>query len=214
MSTGILHTHTLVVVLFLLLYTVKVILLLINHPSLDTLRAKTKVADMILGTLILATGVGLMVVTKNSQGYILTKLVLVLACIPAGIIAMKKSIKWLAVLVLVVFIYVLFVAYTDSVTLSPQKIEIPTTTSSDSTSTEMKNVVDGKAVYDATCVTCHGADGKLQLAGAKDLSVTSLSSTEIKDQVVNGKNAMPPYKGKLSDEEIDAVVRYTEGLKK
>jgi mono/diheme cytochrome c family protein len=212
MSTGILHTHTLVVVLFLILYTIKVILLLMNHPSLESLRAKTKVADMILGTLILATGIGLMVVTKNTEGYILTKLVLVLACIPAGIVAMKKSIKWLAVLVLLVFIYVLAVAYADSVTLSPKKIEIPAST--DTSSTENKNIVDGKAVYDATCVTCHGPDGKLQLAGAKDLSITTLSTTEIKDQVLNGKNAMPSYNGKLSEEEIDAVVRYTEGLKK
>jgi len=62
---------------------------------------------------------------------------------------------------------------------------------------------DGKAVYEKKCVFCHGADGK-KAPGVK-FTV---------DAVKKGKPPkMPAYEGKLSDEEIKAVVDYAAGLK-
>ncbi len=81
--------------------------------------------------------------------------------------------------------------------------------SSDSTSAEP----DGQAIYKKYCILCHGADGKLGLNGAKDITQTILTEAEVIELVKNGKNTMTPFKGILTDEEIKAVVAYTRTLK-
>jgi uncharacterized membrane protein SirB2 len=58
MIKGILHTHYLVVTLFLLIYVVKTILLLSNkNDLLATFTKKVKVFEMVVSFLFLATGV-------------------------------------------------------------------------------------------------------------------------------------------------------------
>jgi uncharacterized membrane protein SirB2 len=87
MDVGILHLHTTVVVAFLLLFAFKVVLLLANNKSLLTnIRAKTKIADMVLGTLILLTGGYLLFKGEHPATWAMVKLVLVLLLIPAGIV--------------------------------------------------------------------------------------------------------------------------------
>lgn len=83
------------------------------------------------------------------------------------------------------------------------------------TTAEPKSTPNGKALFILNCASCHGADGKLGLSGAKDLSVTELSDQEIKNLIENGKNAMPSFKELLSKEgEIDAVIDHLSTLKK
>jgi cytochrome c6 len=72
---------------------------------------------------------------------------------------------------------------------------------------------DGMSVFRRHCVTCHGADGKLGLSGAKDLTQSALSLEERIAQITNGKNLMIPYRDVLSAAEIKAVAEYTLGLK-
>lgn len=72
---------------------------------------------------------------------------------------------------------------------------------------------DGMAVYRQYCVTCHGADGKLGLNGAKDLSQSVLSQEERIIQITNGKNLMTPFRNVLTPAEIKAVAAYTQDLK-
>lgn len=69
----------------------------------------------------------------------------------------------------------------------------------------------GQAVYTAQCAVCHQANGKgagtfPALDGAK--SVTGPKAAQI-DIVLNGRAAMPPWKGVLSDTEIATVITYT-----
>jgi|LakMenE18May11ns_1017448.scaffolds.fasta_scaffold9954464_6 mono/diheme cytochrome c family protein len=73
--------------------------------------------------------------------------------------------------------------------------------------------VDGKMIYSERCVACHGKDGKLGFAGAKDLTKSVYKLNEIIHQVTNGKGAMTPFKNILSAEEILAVSEYTLMLK-
>jgi len=68
---------------------------------------------------------------------------------------------------------------------------------------------DGAKLYKQYCIVCHGADGKLGLNGAKDLTTSKLTEAERIVQVTEGKNAMTPFKQVLSPEEIKAVVAYT-----
>jgi mono/diheme cytochrome c family protein len=71
----------------------------------------------------------------------------------------------------------------------------------------------GIAVYNSYCTACHGADGKLKLAGAKDLTVSTLTPEQVKSLLKNGKNAMPKFKTVLSPEELDAVIQHSLELR-
>lgn len=73
---------------------------------------------------------------------------------------------------------------------------------------------DGMAVFRQYCLVCHGADGKLGLNGAKDLSVSALTLEERLNIITNGKKLMTPFNEVLSPEEIKAVAEYTLTLKK
>jgi mono/diheme cytochrome c family protein len=68
--------------------------------------------------------------------------------------------------------------------------------------------VNAESLYVTRCVACHGTDGKLGAAGAKNLTVTKLSVDEVKQQIVNGKGAMPPFGNQLSEEEIHTIANY------
>ena len=78
----------------------------------------------------------------------------------------------------------------------------------------------GKAIYEGTCIACHGADGKGTIPGAPDLTDPNgrLAQTDqvLKKHILDGFQspgspmAMPPKGGNpaLSEEGIDAVLRY------
>ncbi|MEO6759682.1 MAG: cytochrome c [Saprospiraceae bacterium] len=72
---------------------------------------------------------------------------------------------------------------------------------------------DGMAVFRQNCVICHGADGRLGLNGAKDLSVSILPLEERIQIITQGKNLMTPFGKILSPGEITAVADYTLHLK-
>jgi len=71
---------------------------------------------------------------------------------------------------------------------------------------------DGKAVFRQYCVTCHGADGKLGLNGAKDLTVSILTLEERINVITYGRKVMTPFNEVLTPEEIRAVAEYTQTL--
>lgn len=80
----------------------------------------------------------------------------------------------------------------------------------------------GEALFKQKCAGCHGADGKGQSSMGKTLKVRDLSSDEVQKQsdadltaiTNNGKNKMPAYKGKLTDDQIKDLVAYIRTLKK
>ncbi len=72
--------------------------------------------------------------------------------------------------------------------------------------------VNADELYASKCAVCHGAkrQGVSGLGSAlTPESLTVPSYTEIRDTILNGKSntAMPPFKGTLSQEEIDALVQ-------
>ncbi len=87
---------------------------------------------------------------------------------------------------------------------------------------------DAKANWDANCSQCHGKSGNADTKmgkqlGAKDLTDAKVqagftdekAATSIRDGVKeNGKVTMKAFGGKLSDEEIKALVAYVRTLKK
>ena len=78
---------------------------------------------------------------------------------------------------------------------------------------------DGAQVFQSTCATCHGPEGKPPEAMIARLNVRDLTSPELRarvtpalveNQVRNGsKNKlMPAFGGALSDDQIKAVAAY------
>lgn len=87
---------------------------------------------------------------------------------------------------------------------------------------------DAKALWDANCAQCHGPDGKANTKMGKTLSAKDLTDPKvqaeftdvkatqsIKDGVKqNGKTTMKAFGGKLSDDDVKALVAYVRTLKK
>lgn len=73
-------------------------------------------------------------------------------------------------------------------------------------------IPDGMAIFRQYCVTCHGADGKLGLNGAKDLTLSTLTLDERINVITYGKKVMTPFNEVLTPEEIKAVAEYTQKL--
>ena len=80
---------------------------------------------------------------------------------------------------------------------------------------------DGAAIYKSKCAMCHGADGSASSGMGKSMGLKPLGSPEVQKTsdadmtalVTNGKGKMPASKGKLTDDEISAVVKYVKTLK-
>jgi len=216
MAKGFLHLHVTVVLLFILLYTIKVYLLLANKPaSLDKLRNKTKIVDAVLGSLIIITGAYLTFIAPAIETYLIVKIVLVIASIPVGIIAMKKLNKPLAIAALLIYVYVFAIAKTKSLSLKKEAFVAPVSVvTTDSIQTEAPSIKEGEVIYTSLCALCHGPDGKLMLNGAKDLSVSKLSDEEIITMVKNGKGLMTPFKDQLNDKQLESVKLYVKSLRK
>ena len=80
----------------------------------------------------------------------------------------------------------------------------------------------GADIYKARCLMCHGEDGKANTPVAKMFKAASFSDpaiVKIPDAdrlpiVKKGKDKMPPFADKLSDDQIKAVLAYIRTLEK
>ena len=76
--------------------------------------------------------------------------------------------------------------------------------------------------FQAHCAGCHGQDGSGNTDVGKSLKIPDLHSAEVQGNsdeqlsqvITNGKNAMPPFKASLTDDQIHALVMYVRQLKK
>ncbi len=108
--TAVIKAHEGIVYLFLLLFIVKSFLFLTGKTvPFQVIRAKTKVLDMILGTLVLASGLYLLAVRANVETWVIIKLVVVLGAIPLAIVGFKKENKMLVGLATLAFVSIFIV---------------------------------------------------------------------------------------------------------
>lgn len=74
----------------------------------------------------------------------------------------------------------------------------------------------GEALYKSKCQMCHGAKGLAETPAAKAMKVKPITDPEVKgfteakmvEAVRNGMGKMQPYKGKLTDAQINSAVSY------
>ncbi|MFP5469955.1 MAG: c-type cytochrome, partial [Bacteroidia bacterium] len=78
---------------------------------------------------------------------------------------------------------------------------------------ELKEI-SGEKIYNQWCVVCHGYKGNANIGGAKDLSVSPLSSDEKTHIILNGSanKLMRGFQNDLSEEELEALLQYVESL--
>jgi mono/diheme cytochrome c family protein len=83
---------------------------------------------------------------------------------------------------------------------------------------------DAKATFDAQCAKCHGRDGRAhttrgRLSHARDMTNAAWQNEVSDERLFNSINkgkgkGMPAYGKKLSEDQIDALVRYVRQLKR
>lgn len=226
MEIGILHSHVTIVTLFLLFLLFKTILLFTNKKLLlAKVRTKFKMADPILGVLMLATGAYLLYLYgAEAPTYLWVKLGIVLLIIPIGIVAFKKENKIMALIALLLTTYIYGVSEAGSLTFTkepalteevsdPQPV-MPMDEQPEIISQNIDNVLEtGKEIYLAECKKCHGKDGKKGLFKSPDLTQSKLNLAERIAWIKKGKGVMPAYEDQLSESDIEAVAAYLDELK-
>jgi len=78
-----------------------------------------------------------------------------------------------------------------------------------------------RTVFNGTCASCHGQNGTPTAVGkslnAPDLASTDVqkhTNTELKEIISNGKGNMPPFKGRLSEAQINSLAAYLHAFSK
>ena len=73
---------------------------------------------------------------------------------------------------------------------------------------EKAKAAAGEGVYNNYCFTCHGEN---LVSSGQTFDLRRLKATDrarFENSVLNGKNQMPPWKGVVTDEEIDQLWHY------
>jgi cytochrome c5 len=204
METAIRYTHLASVILFLLLYLVKTIMLLGNSTALKGFTKATRVPEMIISFLFLGTGVYMLTKLPEINMLMWIKIACVLASIPLAIVGFKKGNKALASVALLLIIG----AYGLAEMSKMKRIN-----GGDMNVSNPNNENDGQAIYTANCKGCHGEDGSLGMSGAADLSKSVMDANNMMVVIKEGKGNMQAF-DKLSDAQVQAVIKYVQGLKK
>jgi len=191
-------THFVVVTIFFLIYLIKTIMLLTDKKeALASFTKKVKVLEMVVSFLFLATGVYLMFQLHVIPPMLIIKITIVFLSIPLAVVGFKRGNKGLATLA-----FVLILAAFGMGEMMKKKTAVVTENAVNTDGT-----INGGELYTANCASCHGADGKLKMAGAFDLSITQLSNDSISSIILNGRNTMSKING-LTPEQSQAIAAY------
>lgn len=194
--------HKISVILFLLIYFIKTILLISNKEDLLTKLTKTlKVPEMIVSALFLLTGIYLLTQIPEIKPLMIVKVGLVFLSIPIAVIGFKKKNKILGALSLLMI--------TASYGLAEIAAKNKAKVSANVITADGK--IDSKQIYLDNCALCHGADGKLGMTGAADISTTQLDTTAIANVILVGKGNMKKIDG-LTDEQAKSVAVYVKTM--
>ena len=80
---------------------------------------------------------------------------------------------------------------------------------------------DGKADFNANCVSCHGGDARTNAKRAMMLKVdpknlylqaNPMNKAEMIAVTKTGKDKMPAFESKLAEDQIKSIVDYIKGL--
>lgn len=218
-------THQVSVIVFLLIYSVKTVLLLANsHKALESFKRVTKVPEMLVSTLFLVTGIWMFVAIGSISTLQIVKLVMVVAAIPLAVVAYKKNKKPLAIVSLLLIIAAYGMAEMNKAKKRKEAgtSTVATTTDvvTDPTAAGYNSIKHGEYIYNnlapVSCKSCHGDKGNAMIGNATDLTQSGLDKESIKNVIKNGRvgaGQMPAF-GSLQPAEYDALADYLTSLRK
>lgn len=190
--------HVISVIIFLLIYFVKTILLISNkEDALTKITKVLKVPEMIISFAFLGTGIYLMIELPEIKPLLMVKVGIVLLSIPIAVIGFKKRNKILGALALLMI--------TASYGLAEMAAKTKAKVSADAVAAD--GTINANVLYTDNCALCHGADGKLGMTGAADLSVSKMSTDSVSMVILNGKGNMTKVQG-LTLEQAAAIAAY------
>ncbi len=80
---------------------------------------------------------------------------------------------------------------------------------------EAADMANGKSLYMAHCVGCHGDRGVSFMKQAPNLArsgILAQADPILIDKILAGKNAMPPFFGILNDRQVRDIIVYARSL--
>jgi len=212
MYTTLYHSHKIAIWLFLLLFIIKLVLLLTNSSRLEGFSKRFRVAEMIIDSIFLLTGIALLFQSAQIRPLFIIKITAVVVSIPLAFIGFKRKNKMLAVIAFFLLVGAYGMAEVNRVVIVKRsKINTEVLTNASDPAYNME--IHGKALFEVQCFLCHGIDGKQRLSGAKDLTITEMTEKEIEAIMRKGKNTMPAWDDSFTDHEIRAIANYVLTLK-
>ncbi len=130
------------------------------------------------------------------------------------------ALAYFGTLILVIVVAVTPSLRSDSTNVTDERVsesvtteaEPPTTdpASTEPASDEEELVLTGGDLYQANCSSCHGAslEGGVGPALAAGSEASEETDSRIIARIRDGKNAMPPFAGSLTDEQIELILEY------
>jgi mono/diheme cytochrome c family protein len=136
---------------------------------------------------------------------------------------MKKTIKSRIALVCLALAFMPIVAFSQA-KAKPWPVPADFKSKASPVKSSAATLADGKEAFESKCASCHGKKGLGDGPKAKTLDTPSGDFTsaafhaqtdgEMFYKTKTGREDMPSYKGKLTDEEIWSTVAYMRTLKK
>ncbi|MCS7085781.1 MAG: c-type cytochrome [Bacteroidia bacterium] len=217
MDIGILHTHTLTVVLYLALFAIKAVLILTKQKNLlATVNGKTRVLHIVLATTMLATGLySIFRAPDGTAAYNVVKITVLAATMGTAIVAVRRFKAAWAVAALAGFVYVFLLSKTRDVFLRSEEVRVKAALQSFEPVSPRPDVAlaRGKTIYEIACVRCHGLDGQSGYRKAFNLQTSLLADPAVVATIANGRNTMPAYPY-LSKNELEDLAAYVKSLRK
>ncbi len=107
-----LNAHKGIIYLFLGWMTIKMLLMvLLNQKKFTDFRTKTRIIEIMLGSLILISGVWIFTLSSNKdEGWLYAKMTIAILSVPLAIVGFRKYKAGLVASSLVLFSYVFWVA--------------------------------------------------------------------------------------------------------
>jgi mono/diheme cytochrome c family protein len=209
MDTGMLHTHTLVVSLYLLQLLIRLIMMAAATPEKAAKFTKAmRIPHIVLSILFLGTGIYLMTRQESIQPYAWVKLGLIVASIPLGVVGGKRNSVPLTAFAFLLLVGAMVLAFTK-----PAFLRSSTTKEvEESAGGNSAQIKAGQQLYIQRCELCHGGDGTKAFQGAKDLKASTMDDAAIMDIIRKGKNMMPPNPD-FTDAEVEQLKEYVKYLR-
>lgn len=214
MQTGMLHTHHLLVVLYILLFAWKAVLVFLRKKeALDRLNRRTKVPHIVLSAGFLATGIYLAAVAPlGVQTVFVVKYVVIVLIIGVGIVGIRRMSIPLTALTLLLLVYTYTIGKSHGLLLQSHKTQVLYAANHVHDKLREDPIAYGQVLYETACLRCHGAEGKALYRQSKDLTQAPADTSYIKAFIRNGAGSKMPAFDYLNEYEKDALAAYVRSL--